>query len=66
MSVTEFGLLYQEVEWPHGLMCAECPRMFREGERYTMDLYAFSGDVPIVQIVCLECAAWRSESPRSF
>ncbi len=56
MSVAEFGIEYVEDEWPHGLMCAKCPHVFREGERYTTHLYAFSGDVPMALVTCLACA----------
>jgi hypothetical protein len=56
------GIAYREGEWPHGLTCAECPHAFREGERFTTLLYAFSDDVPMVLAVCLACAtASRSE-----
>jgi len=48
--------IYFEEEWEHGLMCAECPHVFREGEPYSERLYAFTEDVPIVQVVCLGCA----------
>jgi hypothetical protein len=48
MPIAELGLPYDDVDWAHGLMCAVCPHVFREGERYTTDLYAFSDDVPMV------------------
>jgi hypothetical protein len=54
-------LTYREEEWaPHGLMCAECPHVFREGDSYTECLYAFTEDVPLVQIVCMTCATSAS------
>lgn len=63
MSVTELGVPYLAADWPTGLMCTRCPHAFREGERYTIDLYAFSGDVPMVRVLCLACATtWRSGS----
>ena len=49
-------LVYHETEWPHGLTCAECPHAFQEGERFTTLLYAFSDDVPMCLVVCLDCA----------
>ena len=56
-SIGEMGIAYREDEWsPHGLMCAKCPHVFREGERFTTLLYAFSEDVPMAQVVCLDCA----------
>jgi hypothetical protein len=64
--LAELGLLYRESGWPHGLMCAECPHIFREGERYTTDLYAFSEDVAMVRVLCVPCATGsRSESGQS-
>jgi hypothetical protein len=50
------GLAYRSAEWEHGLMCAECPHTFREGDRFTTRLYAFSDDVPMALVVCLDCA----------
>ena len=44
--MSELGLVYRDAEWQHGLMCAECPHVFQEGERFTSLLYAFSEDVP--------------------
>ena len=60
MDTAELGLAYQNEEWPHGLMCAECPHVFREGERFTTLLYAFSDDVPMALVLCLDCATGRS------
>jgi hypothetical protein len=69
----ELGLPYREAEWEHGLMCAECPHVFREGERFTTLLYAFSEDVPMALVVCLPCATdgpnrgteWAHPEPRA-
>jgi hypothetical protein len=63
--VAEIGLVYREAEWPHGLTCAECPHAFREGERFTSLLYAFSDDVPMCLVVCLDCATGRSRGNES-
>lgn len=61
MSVAESGIAYVAVEWvPHGLSCMDCSTVFREGDRYTELLVAFAEDAPIVEIVCLDCAAARS------
>jgi hypothetical protein len=45
----------------HGLMCAECPHVFREGERFTALLYAFSDDVPSIR----EAPSHTPTSPRT-
>lgn len=55
-AVEDPGIAYDPTEWPHGLMCAKCPHVVREGERFTTLLYAFSDDVPMVLAVCLACA----------
>ena len=54
-ALEELGVPYCESEWEHGLMCAECPHVFREGARFTALLYAFSDDVPMA-LVCVPCA----------
>jgi hypothetical protein len=54
--MAELGLEYVDSEWPHGLMCGECPHVFREGERYTTSLYAFSDDVPMCLVLCVPCS----------
>ena len=59
-TLDRLGLPFRASEWPHGLMCAECPHVFREGERFTAPLYAFSDDVPMGLVVCLACASGRS------
>ena len=48
--------IYRNVEWPHGLMCADCPHVFREGERYAKRLYAFADGIPVVWVLCEPCA----------
>jgi hypothetical protein len=48
--------VYRETEWPHGLMCADCPHVFREGERYAKHLYAFAERVPVLRVLCEQCA----------
>ena len=65
VEAAEVGLPYRPAEWTHGLMCAECPHVFREGERFTTLLYAFSDDVPMTLVVCLDCATGRSRDTRS-
>jgi hypothetical protein len=56
-DVPELGLVYRDYEWEHGLMCADCPHVFREGERFTSRLYAFAGDSPVADLICLDCAS---------
>ena len=53
----DLGIVYQETDWPHGLMCAQCPHVFHEGERFTSLLYAFAADSPVAEVVCLPCAS---------
>ena len=57
MDSVELGLPYRASDWEHGLTCAECPHAFREGDRFTTRLYAFSDDVPMALVVCLPCAS---------
>lgn len=52
----ELGIPYVAAEWPHGLMCSECPHVFGEGESFTTTLYAFVDETPLTKIVCLACA----------
>jgi hypothetical protein len=60
--MAELGMVYREAEWEYGLMCAECPHVFQEGERYTSLLYAFSEDAPMCLVVCLSCATRPSRT----
>jgi hypothetical protein len=60
----ELGVEYRHEEWPHGLMCGHCPHVFRDGERYLSQLYAFVEDAPLVEIVCLDCAIAPRRCPR--
>jgi hypothetical protein len=57
------GEVYVEQHWPHGLACGQCLHVFNEPERYSERLYAFSGDQPLVEIVCLDCAMTTEEPP---
>ncbi len=50
------GEPYVAEHWPHGLSCSQCHHIFREPERFSERLYAFSGDRPLVEIICVECA----------
>jgi hypothetical protein len=62
MIDSTLGLEYRDAEWLHGLACATCEHVFREGDRFTTLLYAFSEDVPVAQVVCLLCATGGTES----
>lgn len=55
-AVEEIGVAYDPREWPHGLACIDCHHVLRVGDRYVERLYAFTGDAPIVEIVCSGCA----------
>lgn len=50
------GEVYMEDDWPHGLSCSQCLHVFSEPERYSERLYAFLGDQPLVEVLCLPCA----------
>ncbi len=54
-AAEELGMVFRVEDWPHGLMCAHCPHAFREGVRFTTLLYAFSEDVPMGLVVCVDC-----------
>lgn len=54
--MSTYGTEYVETDWPHGLRCADCDKLLGEGDRYASKLDSFIGDVPVVLIVCLECA----------
>jgi hypothetical protein len=42
-------------EFPHGLRCARCCRLFAAGERYVLVPEAMSGSVPVEELVCPDC-----------
>jgi hypothetical protein len=50
------GIEYRDDEWPHGLACMDCRRVLHEGDRYSERLYAFVENVPLAEVVCLDCA----------
>lgn len=50
------GEVYMEDDWPHGLSCSQCPHVFSAPERYSERLYAFLGDQPLVEVLCIPCA----------
>lgn len=53
------GIAYEVAEWPWGLRCSQCARVFAEGERYSTRLTAFLAgeNAPAVaEVVCVSCA----------
>lgn len=62
--VEDLGLPYLDEEWEHGLKCPRCRHVFREGDRFTTVLYAFSDDVPMALVVCLDCGAGGAATGR--
>jgi len=50
------GEPYTDDHWPHGLSCGQCRHVFTEPERFSGRVYAFAGDCPLVEIVCIPCA----------
>lgn len=57
------GKVYRDEDWPHGLRCADCDRLLREGDRYSERLTGFQGEHPLLLIVCAGCAT--TQTPRS-
>lgn len=51
-----YGWAYDEADWPHGLRCMDCDRELSDGDRYTSRIVAFQDDIPVMEIICLECA----------
>ena len=43
-------------DWPHGLRCMDCGRRLSPGQRYSKRLTGMADEVPVVEIVCVECA----------
>ena len=55
-DVLPYGEEYRTEDWPHGLRCIDCNRELGGGDRYASRLEAFQDDIPITEIICLECA----------
>jgi hypothetical protein len=53
---TPYGVEYREEDWPHGLRCIDCDRLLADGDRYATRLTGFQDEIPITEVVCLECA----------
>jgi hypothetical protein len=64
MSAPELGVPFRDAEWPHGLRCTACSGLFHEGESYTTRLYAFVGDSPLLEVVCVPCATSSGSQER--
>ena len=60
-EVLPYGNEYHADDWPHGLRCIDCRRELTECDRYASRLEAFQGDIPITEIICLECALTSGE-----
>jgi hypothetical protein len=54
---------YASADWEHGLACLACRRVLREGDRYSERLTAFAEDMPMVELICLECATATAPLP---
>ena len=50
--------LYRPSEWPGGLRCDECRRLFFPGDPVSERFEGLNadGDMPIVVVVCVPCA----------
>jgi hypothetical protein len=63
MQIASFGIEYVAEDWEDGLVCVDCGHVFREGERYAERLYAFAGEGPVVEVVCVGCATAAIQTP---
>ena len=51
------GIEYRDDDWPHGLSCGQCRRVFTEPDRYSEQLDGITEDGELlIQILCLGCA----------
>jgi len=51
------GIEYHDDDWPHGLACGQCRRVFTEPDRYSEQLDGATEDgALLVRIICLGCA----------
>ena len=48
-------LIVRDADWPHGLRCADCARLMRDGEPYAERWTGMAGDVPVIMICCTAC-----------
>jgi RNase P subunit RPR2 len=55
-DVKQYGTVYHDEEWPHGLSCIKCSKILVDGDRYATVLDSFIDDIPVTIIICLECA----------
>jgi len=51
-----YGREYTAEEWPYGLRCIDCDKRFEEGDRYATRLEGFINELPLTEVICLECA----------
>jgi RNase P subunit RPR2 len=54
---------FQSEDWPHGLRCASCERLFTDGMPYSERLEGFQDDIPMCVITCVECALTNAPIP---
>lgn len=54
--------IIDKAEWPHGVRCMDCDRLFEDGEAYWED----STDDDVVELVCLTCAVNRRVTPEEM
>jgi hypothetical protein len=48
---------YSDEEWPHGMRCAECDRLFEDGDEYEAVLHSMMAEgVPMLLVLCYVCA----------
>lgn len=55
MEALVVGEAYRDANWPHGLRCGQCRRIFSEAERYVAQPDACVEDALLTKIVCLAC-----------
>ena len=55
LEVNPPDLIYDEESFPPGCVCSECRRPFEHGDHYSQRLLSVSGEVTLVDVVCLQC-----------
>lgn len=46
---------YRDGDWPHGLRCGECSRLFEDGMPISEQIDNMIEDIPCVVPVCVPC-----------
>lgn len=61
-----YGLEYNPDDWPYGLRCIDCDKLFEQGDRYSRRLTGMDtlgeDEVFCVEIICLECALTKENT----